>query len=59
MIESWLSFNFVSFMPAALNILLEALVPGVSAYLSERYTTCVMPLWIIAFAHSLQGKRAT
>ncbi len=33
---SWLKMSLRSLTPAALNIRLEALVPGVSAYLSER-----------------------
>lgn len=30
-----------------------------SWYLSETYITSLTPLWIMSFAHSLQGKRAT
>mgnify|MGYP006197797697 CR=1 FL=1 len=38
---------------------LEAIMEGVSLYLSDRYTTSAMPLWMISLAHSLHGNRAT
>ena len=49
----------VNFTPADAIIRLEARVAMESAYLSDRYSTSFTPLWIIAFAHSLQGNRAT
>jgi hypothetical protein len=44
---------------AMVIILREARIEAVSLYLSDRYTTSVMPLWMIIFAHSLQGNSAT
>lgn len=45
--------------PAMPNIAREAFILLVCAYLSLRYTTSLIPLWMIVFAHSLQGNRPT
>ena len=45
--------------PAESSIRLEARVAAVLAYLSDSYSTSLTPAWMMALAHSLQGKRAT
>lgn len=41
------------------NIVRDAFMLLVWAYLSLRYTTSVMPLWMMVLAHSLQGNKPT
>ena len=43
--------------PEAFNIFFAAIVESVSEYLSLKYIISVMPDCIMAFVHSLHGKR--
>ncbi len=52
-------FYIINLTFAIFNIRFEALIEFVLAYLSDIYTTSVMPLCIMTFAHSLQGNNAT
>ena len=48
-----------SVTPAALSIFFDAITLCVCSYLSLSYTTSLMPVWIIALAHSLHGNNVT
>lgn len=53
-----LDFTFLYFTPALSSMIFEALNISLPSYLSDKYITSVIPDWMMAFEHSLQGKSA-